>query len=503
MSDNNISSSNRSVPARKSLWLFLLIWLFLAYKLFSRILLVYFDSDIYHMLAVGKAMEKYGILKDDVFFLDSGHKIVIQQWLHDLFVYKVYGICGKPGILLVTLAVSILFIVLAVRVTKYYGLDSRLALTTALIVCLYSNEVFSIRPGIFTMVLLLIQMCICERYRKNKKTLVLFALPLITLIEVNWHATMWIMHFIFLLPYLVPIPAFARKYIKLEDSSISIKKLILPMLCMTASLFINPYGLDGITILFKQKEVYDMGILEMNPPELSSRFAIVMIIALLVAALLYGRVKLHSSNVFLFLGTAIMLMSNARNIQMFAIGLILISSDLWAAVPLDKIDNILQKTKTLIIVLCAALDLVLVGIMIIKTPFIYYLHDAPSDSVLTPVVAVDYLDQNASKDSRIYTDFNCGSYISWNDYKIYFCSRTEGYCPDVNGGYNLIGEYLNIFKNTEADCDDTFDKFLDKYRFDYLVVETRNKMFPYLTINDEYVMEATGNGYAVFKHVSQ
>ena len=94
---------NRSLIRPETNWPFLLAGFFLSYTFLSNVLQYFFDTDIYHMLSAGKAIAGQGVIKEDVFFLESGHKIVIQQWLYDLLVYEVYNNLGKIGILLFTI----------------------------------------------------------------------------------------------------------------------------------------------------------------------------------------------------------------------------------------------------------------------------------------------------------------------------------------------------------------------------------------------------------------
>ena len=501
MRRNDDTKSRSFLTGIKDNWFFVLVWIFLIYLFVTYVLAHFFDGDIYHMLSAGKAIAKQGVIKEDVFFLDSGHKIVIQQWLYDLCVYGIYSRLGKAGILLATLVLSLIFMFLAVRVMRYYNINSRLAVTGVLGVCVFSNAIFTIRPGLLTLILLLIQICLCEKHLTAEKSRYLYLLPLLVILEINFHASLWIAHFIFLLPYLVPIPAKIRKYVKLEDNHISLRKIALPIAGMIAGLFINPYGMDGITILFKQKEISTLGIQELASPALSSKFAIVMVIFLMIFAFAYGKITIHSSTAFLFLGTSVMLVSNLRNIQMYSIGLIVILCDLLACIPLAKVDTLLRKTSKVLVLLCVLLDVVYIATSAINIPFARQLEDHPSDNMRTPVKAVEYLDENADKDVRIYTEFSNGAFVSWNDYKIYFCSRTEGYCKGVNGGYDLIGEYLSIFRNTSTSCNETFAEFLSKYDFDYLIVETQNRLFPYMVTNDDYEAVVNGNGYILFKAV--
>ena len=450
------------------------------------------------MLTSGKAILSYGIIREDIFFVDSGHKLVIQQWLYDILLFKVYEFFGKPGIFLMTLLLSLLFIFFAVRAMRYYRVDIRISITAVLLVCIFSFGVFTIRPGLVTMVLLLIQICICERFKKSGNPASLFLLPLLTLSEINLHSTMWIAHFIFLLPYLVPVPDKLKKHIKLTDNHISIKKLAMPLLCMAISLFVNPYGLDGITILFKQGDISSLRITELNSPKLTSIYAIVFILVLVVSAVLYGKTTIHSNNAFMLLGTSLLMMLHLRNLQMYSIGLIAILCDLLVLIPEAKLEKPVKKYHAAVAAVCTVLCFIALGILLkINLPY-YSFKDEPHDNVHTPVRAVKYLDEHAEKDARIYTDFNGGSYISWNGYKIYFCSRTEGYCKDGNGGFDLVNEYNSIYSNKDTHCIDIYKTFLMRYDFDYLVVETENSMFPYLAESDEYKAVLYGNGYAVF-----
>ena len=485
----------------KDSWFFILVWMVIIYRITRNLFSYFFSADIYHMLSAGKAISILGVLKDDVFFVESGHKIVIQQWLYDLFVFKVYDSFGKPGILFLTLCFAVLFIILAVRLLRIWDVDFRIALTAVLLICLYDRVVISIRPGLLTMIILIIQVILCELYCRSGKIAYLFIMPLLTLVEINMHSALWIAHFIFLLPYIVPVPSIYNKYIHLEDHHISVFKLAGPIIGMIASLFINPYGINGITILFDQSEIADLGIMEMKSPVFTSKYSLFLIVMLIIFVFAYGKIKIHSSNAFMFLGTAIMMMIYIRNIQMFSIGVIVILGDLLLVIPVDKITDKLKNTKKLIVTLSSVLVITCIVATAVQFPFSALIQDNPADNIFTPVAAVEYLNENASSDSRIYTDFNNGSYVSWSGYKIYFSSRTEGYCQNINGGYDLVGEYLTVFNNTDVNSVESFEAFLDKYSFEYLIVDSKNRMLPYLMMNEDYDDVLYGNGYVVFRAI--
>lgn len=50
-------------------------------------------------------------------------------------------------------------------------------------------------------------------------------------------------------------------------------------------------------------------------------------------------------------------------------------------------------------------------VFLINNPLDSYFRDEPSDKELTPVLAVEYLNEHATHDARIYTDFSSGKII--------------------------------------------------------------------------------------------
>ena len=66
---------------------------------------------------------------------------------------------------------------------------------------------------------------------------------------------------------------------------------------------------------------------------------------------------------------------------------------------------------------------------------------------------------------------------------------------------DLVGEYLTVFNNTDVNSVESFEAFLDKYSFEYLIVDSKNRMLPYLMMNEDYDDVLYGNGYVVFRAI--
>lgn len=499
---NEIKLKNESFSFEKN-WYFVAVWFYLIFKILTNMCYRFYDNDIYHILSAGREIYNNGILREDVFFVNPGHKIVIQQWLHNLLTFVIYSNLGKLGLLLVTFIGLIVFISLFLLYFKINKIEFKLSLTAILLIASIASGLFSVRPELVTICFLIIQIILCEIFIRTKKKFFLYFLPLLTLVEINFHATMWIAHFVFLLPYVVPVPLpkKIKSNLKIYDNYISIADIVIPVILMLASLFINPYGIDGILILFRQSEISKLNISELASPHLTTPYAITFIIMLVVALLFFRQINFSSSSIYLFGGTSLMLMMNIRNSYMFYMACLIVLCEIFKSVSLEKLYLELRKVKKLVILLIFAAIAILNLSTALNTPYVALLSENINDRELTPVEAIEYLNKYADTNSRIYTDFNTGSFVSWNNYKIYFSSRTEGYCSKVNGGHDLIGEYLKIYYNLSPECNSDFEEFLSRYDFDYLIVNSNNRMYPYIASNDSYEAVVNGNGYVMFKPV--
>ena len=67
---------------------------------------------------------------------------------------------------------------------------------------------------------------------------------------------------------------------------------------------------------------------------------------------------------------------------------------------------------------------------------------------------------------NIYCNFNCGSYADWAGYHPYIDGRAEVYLKKVNGVEDSFKEEMDLQKGKIW-----YKDFLDKYDFDYLIVE--------------------------------
>lgn len=453
-----------------------------------------FDNDFFHIASSGRwIVENKTIMHENVFFVLNGYKTVIQQWLYSILLYGSYAIGGFLGVKIFTLIQFVLLSVLIFKLLRDFNIDWRnsiFIITASMYVMNYIN----CRPQMISLMLIYIQFIILEKFKTSNNKKFLYFLPLLTLFEINLHCTFWIFHFIFLLPYIIPLKKYF-KVLKIHDSIIDFKLLIMPVLLMIASLFINPYGINGIMCLFYSSDISAIGIDELNYVNFISIEAFYLIIGIALLFFLYKKGSLTSTTFYITLGTGIFYMMAVRNSILFSVAIVYLLKDLFKSISSETVEifyqflNCSNKKERKILFLF----LVIIGLLFLFCFKIQTKNNA-SDCNFTPIKAVKYIRENEKDISSVktFTDFNAGAYFTWNNIgKIYFEPKTEPYIKEINGVKDIISEYVFLQKYA---CKSDIDNFLNEYDFDYLYVPYN---FPalqtYLDLSKKYKCVVIGS----------
>ena len=98
---------------------------------------------------------------------------------------------------------------------------------------------------------------------------------------------------------------------------------------------------------------------------------------------------------------------------------------------------------------------------------------------------LEYLNKNADKDIKLYTEYSFGSLFEYYGYKPYLDSRAEVFIEKMNNKEDILKEYI-IFNLDET----SRDKFIEKYDFDYYVISNDYfDVIEYLLNHKEYNFE--------------
>ena len=114
-----------------------------------------------------------------------------------------------------------------------------------------------------------------------------------------------------------------------------------------------------------------------------------------------------------------------------------------------------------------------------------------------PVKSVEYIKKNLDyKNIKLYTEFNYGSYVAFNDIPIFVDSRAEVYIKEFNGGKDIIKDFLDV------DNFYSYKSVFNKYQFDYALVYYNSNIYHYLNSDKDYELIYKENeDYALFKKI--
>lgn len=467
-------------------------------QVISKIALGYMDTDNYFILAEGRDILENGIKYTNSFTVVDGLDIVVQQWSWCVLIYWIYSILGNLGLILVCIAETVIIGVLLFLLGRIKKVDSSTLLILVSVFLYLFSEFISTRPNAITIILLLLQLLILEKCKcsNNKYAGILIPLSMmvIMLLEINIHASMWIFHFLFLLPYVFPpIKNFATNFKKRRYNNVPFLVSFLPMIGV---LFVNPYGVDGILYLFRAygNELNSIGIAELQRVEITSLTGAMLVISLLfyIGAYMVKKKPISAETFYLFIGTFILGCMCYRNYYYACIGFFMLLCDFLKGKDHGTIHDFINK-QTKPVMLIAACGL---------TFCVWYAVDTGAHQEIDwegePIKAAEYLDNNATSDATVYTEFNNGAYMEWKGYKVYIDARPELFMKEINGKEDILSEFLGVYYDLDLKM---YQDFVSKYGFDYYLVEEASLMDAYLQCDKNCNLVVEGEGYRMYEYI--
>lgn len=456
------------------------ILVFLSISLFVVIINLNFtrlDNDFWFLINTGKYILNNGFPTIEPFTIHADLHFIVQQWLTDVIFYLVYSNFNIYGMFIF---MSIMNIIITYLIYKICMLVSNNKVKISVIITILVDLIFSIsfvttRPQIFDVLILLTELYLLESYLKKDNKKYLLGLPIVSLLMVNLHSSLWTMIFVFLLPY------YAEIILKFKKEKNKLKSLIPITLIMFLVGLINPYGIESINYLFTSYgiEVINNYVTEMLPITLPNHLILFIYIFIVLISFYYNKGNNKLRYFFFTLGTCYLGLSHYKGYLYFIVASVISLSYNFKDVFKEELSNYdLGSYKKYLIILF------LIYSAGIYTGF-FYIVDIEERARPYLYEVADYLDENATKDIKLYTSYETGSYLEYRGYKCYIDPRAEVFLKANNKKEDILDEYYQL--QTE---DYDYEAFLIKYNFDYLVVTESDKLYNYMDkTNYEMVYE--------------
>ena len=475
------------------------------------------QNDTYYTIKIGEHIAQNGIDMKDAFSWHEGLGYTYPHWGYDLVNYFIYNIFGFTGIYVTT---CILTIILGLSI---YFISTKLANNKIFSFIITLGAMYMIRGYItaraqlFTFILFILTIYLIEKFLENKKKRYIFGLIIIPIIIANTHVAVFPFYFVLYLPYIAEylIAIFAETIIyrklkifslkrkisiyekkgnqeKLEElkeqqkileskvdkikvkrtkdlqnpykikltKNPNVKWLILVMIICLLTGLLTPIGDTPYTYLIKTMQGNTTkNINEHLPMTLSEETDTMCAIIIFLAILIFTKVKIRLSDLFMIGGLCFLMLSSRRQVTMFAIiGSVILSRlifQLYETYNNQGEERILSKIN--------ALGMTIITIIVLGLS--YYMgkdkfDDQYVDESTYPVQASDFILDNIDLNTaKFYNEYNYGSYLLFRGIPVFIDSRADLYSPEFNGqGNDIFMDFIDT-SSIGKFYGDTFEKY--------------------------------------------
>lgn len=454
------------------------------------------DNDIWYLLSEGRYILNNGLYHIDPLSMHEGLNVVVQNWLSASVLWVIYDFFGEMGLLLLIVLCNIAICILLYKICYLISEENKILSTIIMFICdmtLITHFIVS-RPQIFSYITLLGLIYALELYIHKKDKKYLIWIPIISFIQINMHASLWIMLFLFILCYV--IDSFHCKNLRLQGYEK--KPLFIAIIIAILVGFINPYGYKAITFIFGSflDSYMRIFIKELLPFSINNDLCKHMAIIILIIGLIYtyfreGNVKVRY--ICLFCGTMILGFMAIKGFSNFIlVAFFPLAYFFKDMVPKDLRNVFLPVQKIINIIFISFACLVIIGfgyVYISNKNTITLKHNAQG--------AIDTLLKYTDKeDATVYSSFNDGGYVEFRGLKAYIDPRAEYYLKKNNGKADIFKEFYDL-QHGSLDA----KEFIKKYNFTHLLVADTDYLYNKInTETDNYFIlyDNTELGYRLY-----
>lgn len=522
------------------------------------------QNDTYYTIACGEYIFNNGIfgLTQDPF---SWHDLeyTFPHWLYDLLTYIIYAACGnywEIGIYIATILLTSILGISMYKLTLQLGNNNKVVSFVVTLFALYlAKPYIAARAQLVTFILFVLEVYYIEKLLKTNKKRYAIPLLLIPLLITELHCAVYIMYFVFALPYLAEYlfvllanldlderlfigvfkllskiirkESLKEKYELLVDKSrknIESRKikrekrrknpykviaeknpavLTLVVIIVIAALIglLNPMGTGAYTYTFK---IY-MGnttdsINEHLPLTLADNTEVAITLAILIVILVLIDIKVRLSDLFMIAGTIILMFTARRQVSLFIIMCMPILGKLIS----DFLAKYDKKTTDMLIKLATNIVGTVVVIVVVAAISSDLYKQKQNDPYVSkssyPVDASEWLinymaDNNIDpKDLKIYNEYNFGSYLLFKGIPTFIDSRCDLYTPEFNGDENkdIFTDALSV-----TGANDNYKDIFEKYGVRHVIIYASTDLNVMLRKDGEYDLLYDDGDFCIYKKI--
>ena len=458
------------------------------------------NNDIWFLLSLGRHVVNSGIPTVDPLTIHEGLEYVMQQWMSASIYWSLYNTFGKFAVLGIVYVLFFSLMILFYKLCKNVNGNRTISVIITTITFTIISTFMVNRPHMFTYLILLFEVFLLEKYVSSNNYKWLIGLPILSILLINLHSSMWYFQFIFLLPFIVN-----GIYIKkITLDKYRLKPILISTLLMVLGGFINPYGIDAMTFIFKSYgvDIINEYVIEMGAPSLTGDYSyyfyitIALIFLLILAQRYLKNFKLDIRHICFILGTCFLYFSHIKCFPYFILMFMYAISYGIKKVRTFKLksDNKIFKyvkgissgLLTGVLLMLGITFFVVLSLMIKSYNFSSTLSFNDDEDEIA-----NFILENYDKDKvRLYCTYNEGGYYEYRELKVYIDGKAELFLKANNGKADILEEAIEVEEDKE---DFDYEAFVDKYSFTHLIINDGSNFKKYLDIDERYEIVYTSN----------
>lgn len=471
------------------------------------------QNDTYYTVSIGNLIMENGVDMKDHFSWHEDLPYTYPHWLYDVFMSIIYNIGSWDGIYVSVCVMSIILGLSIYIVNKKLNKNQVISFAVTIGAMYLLRDYIAARAQLVTFIIYVWVIYFIEKFIENpKKIQYAIGIILSSILIANLHVAVWPFLFVIFLPYIAEyiicliadvviyqkISILHKKYLlkkykndenkkqeiteklnKIYSQNGKIKEvreneepykirmklnknvkwLIVVMAICGLTGFLTPLGTTPYTYLIKTMQGNTTGnINEHLPLTLIDNIPIMCTIVIVLSLLIFTKVKIRLSDLFMIGGLTYLMFSSRRQSTMFLIiGSIILNRMITDAIKIyskEKMDGIFKQFICIISIIVVGLSIFYSIKFIKKKKNNVYISESSY-----PVEAADWILENLDVNNiKLFNEYNYGSYLLYRGIPVFIDSRADLYAPEFNGKRDIFIDFINT-SNLGKYYGDTFEEY--------------------------------------------
>ena len=460
-----------------------------------------FQNDTFFTIACGEQIFNEGLQKIDKLTWHKDLQFTNDRYLFDIIITLIYNKLGFFGIYLFVIIMTAIIGLSLFYIYNKMNNNMILSFLFTISTLYLGRQILAARAQIISIWLFIIENYFIIKLLNSNKNIYSLGLIFVAILLSNVHASIFLVYFIFYLPYFAEF--LLSKIIKddgidkkiIINSRKNILKLFITFIISIFMGFCSPLGLAPYTSMLKAANGISLNMIsELQPMTLVYSINFMIYFIIVIAIITFTKIKIDLADAFMLIGTSLMAINMYRTVFYFIfVGSIFI---------IKIINNFLKEYHIYEYNISSIIKKIMYSSVVIYIVLYSFINISNKllnnyiDTLEYPVYACDYINSYINKDNmRIYNTFDYGSYMEYKGIKTFIDSRSGMFSKEFNDT-----TVLEDFHNINSGIKHYRDVF-NKYDINYVLINNSNLINIYIADDKDWKMIYNDDCFSLYEKI--